>query len=141
MKQKIIVGAAVIGVAALFATGVLNWQGIWPRVRHWFYRGRGAVSQMTQLDVKALNNPHLAQQCRANLRMLENAKRKVAQEKGMTIGRLTEKDILPELPGRRWPRCPAGGEYILGDIGTMPKCTVGSAGTVRTEDDHIIINY
>ena len=59
----------------------------------------------------------------------------------MAAGRLTWQDILPELPGHKIPKCPAGGEYILGDIGTMPKCTIGSNGTVRPEDDHIIINY
>jgi len=141
MKQKLILIAVAAVVVGLFATGVLNWEGLKPWLRHYFYRGRSALARATDFTTQPLNNLPAAAQCRANLRLIENAKRKVAQDQGRAIGRLTEKDLLPELPGHKLPRCPAGGEYILGDIGTMPKCTIASNGTALTDDDHIVINY
>ena len=142
MRQKIILGVIVAAVVGLFATGAVSWDKVRGWGRHVFYRGAGEVSKVTNIGKnEPLNSVEAAKQCRHNLSIIENAKRKVAQAKGMTVGRMTWQDIMGELPGKRMPVCPAGGEYKLGDIGTMPKCTVGSNGTVRPEDDHIWINY
>jgi hypothetical protein len=73
--------------------------------------------------------------------LIETAKRKVAQDKSMAIGRLTWDDIRKEFPKGQIPRCPEGGVYSLGNLGQMPTCTIGSNGTGRPEDDHIVINY
>jgi hypothetical protein len=141
MKQKIILIAIAAAVVGVFVTGIANWEKTKAWARHYFYQGRSTVVRATDFSTQPLNDVQAAAQCRANLRTIENAKRNAAQAKGMATGRLTDKDVVAQLPGRKMPRCPAGGEYILGDIGTMPKCTIGSNKTVRTEDDHIVINY
>lgn len=140
MKQKIILIAIVGGVVVLFAVGIFNREKTTAWIRHFYYRGRSQVANATDVH-QPVNSPEAAEQCRANLRRIENAKRKVAQDQGRTFGRLADKDILVEMPGRALPKCPAGGEYIIGDINMMPKCTIGSNNTVRPEDDHIVINY
>lgn len=142
MRQKIILGVIVAAVIGVFATGLLSWDKVSDWFRHVYYRGRGEVSKVQNIGKnEPVKSVPKAKQCRHNLSTIENAKRKVAQAKGMAVGRLTWKDLQAELPGGKLPKCPSGGEYKLGDIATMPKCTIGSNGTVRPEDDHIWINY
>ncbi|KPL11798.1 hypothetical protein AMJ85_02915 [candidate division BRC1 bacterium SM23_51] len=138
MKKKIILIAGAVAIAAFC---YVNWYWLRPWVRRYYFQGRSKVTDAAKLRPQPVGNIQAAQQCRANLRAIENAKRKVAQEKGKAFGRLTWDDLRPEFPGGRIPKCPAGGEYILNDIGMMPKCTIGSNGTVYREDDHLVINY
>lgn len=138
MKKKIIL---IVGAVAFAAFSYVNWQWLRPWYRHYYYRGRSKVARVTNFRTQPVGNVQAARQCRANLRTIENAKRKVAQEKGKAFGRLTWSDLMAEFPGHRIPRCPAGGEYTLNDIGMMPRCTIGANETVRSEDDHLLINY
>ena len=32
-------------------------------------------------------------------------------------------DLLPWLPGRTWPACPAGGNYSINTVGRPPTCS------------------
>jgi hypothetical protein len=141
MKQKIILIAMAAAVVALFAVGIVKWEQAAAWGRRLFYQGRSAAARATDFSTPQLNNVPAAQQCRANLRLIESAKRKVAQDKSMAIGRLSWDDVKKELPGRQIPRCPMGGTYSIGNLGQMPTCSIASAGTGRDEDDHIVINY
>jgi len=142
MKQKIILAVIAVAVAGLFVGGILNGQQVAAWARRLFYQGRGTVARATELKAPQLHDPQAAQICRDNLRRIENAKRRVAQDRGgMAVGRLTWDDIKAELPGHKIPVCPAGGQYSLGNLGSMPKCTIGASGTAMAEDDHIVINY
>ena len=140
MKQKILLLAIAGGVVALFAFGVLNWQQVAAWGRRFFYQGRSVASKATDFTTPELKSVPEAQQCRANLRRIEDAKRAVSDKRAMAVGRLTWDDIKREMGGQI-PKCPSGGAYGLGNIGSMPTCTIGSNGTGRPEDDHIVINY
>jgi len=73
-----------------------------------------------------------------NLRMIESAKRKVAQDRGQAIGDVSWSEVLKEMNLREMPRCPDGGEYSLSQLGSLPRCTIGGNATRRVEDDHMI---
>lgn len=140
MRQKIILGVILAAVVGAFATGLLQWDKVKAWGRHVYYRGAGGVSKVKNIGkTEPIKSVSKAKQCRHNLEIIDNAKRKVAQAKGMAVGRLTWKDIQGEFPGGRRPVCPAGGEYRLNDVGTMPECSIGSNGTLPPEDDHIQI--
>lgn len=145
MKRKllplIIIGAIVAIGAGLIASGVVDGENLWRKCRSLFYRGKSAAQRATQIKAPAARDPEAAKICRANLKHIENAKRKVAEAKGMATGRLTWNDILPEMPGGRIPKCPAGGEYSLMDINTMPRCSIGANQTPTRADDHLIVLY
>jgi len=61
--------------------------------------------------------------CINNLRQIDGAKNQWALEKGKKAGDVpTTQDLLPYL--RRWPVCPAGGNYIIGAVGENPTCSI-----------------
>lgn len=78
--------------------------------------------------------------CRQNLRRLESAKRAVATRKGLSTGTVSWDDVLKEMGGKR-PVCPSGGEYTLGSLEYLPRCSIGAGGTPDTKDDHAIASY
>jgi len=139
-KQKLIVAVCAAVVVGLFATGVLDWRRFLARCFRFFHRSRSELAAVADSS-EPVKDIRAAQLCRENLMRIESAKRKIAHDRGGTFGRLTEKDILPELPRRKMPRCPAGGWYSINDIGMLPTCSVGFNGTSSREDDHIILNY
>lgn len=68
--------------------------------------------------------------CVNNLRIIDAAKQQWALENNKTANDTpTWADILPFLgsPGKTTsiPKCPEGGQYILGKIGEEPKCSIG----------------
>lgn len=136
-KKEIIFLVIVIGVvAALFATGVLDWEVVYGRIRAIFYRAPEVLSgpQPGSLENAAI--------CRANLKAIESAKRRVAEKKGLTAGaRLTWEDICKEMGWKEPPKCPDGGTYALNPLGILPTCSIGDNGTLDQRDDHQIRNY
>jgi hypothetical protein len=140
LKVLIVLGV-LIGVVGAFATNMIDRKRTWAWVRHYFYKGRSIAAEATTIRPPALKDVEAARICRQNLENIERAKRKVAQQKGMAAGTLTWVDIMGELPGGRIPKCPAGGEYRLNDIGMMPQCTIAGNQTPGREDDHIRLNY
>jgi len=140
MKKLVLLAIIVVAVGAV-GTGAVKGNRALAWLKYYVYKGKGEVLQATQVTSPAARDPGLAAACRNNLRHIENAKRKVAQERDRATGRMTWEDIRKEFPKGQIPRCPAGGEYVLGDVGMMPKCTLGSNGTVQPEDDHFVQNY
>lgn len=143
----IIVGAIV---AALFATGIFNWDWTVGWVRHYFFRAKGVATSLGQ------NGPHgdlnQARTCRENLHRIQAAKRKFAFERGQQVGPITWEDVVRQLPGvagkrmspaeynKLIPRCPGGGTYTLGNLEEVPRCSIGGQGTLTLDDDHIIFD-
>lgn len=77
--------------------------------------------------------------CINNLRVIKGAKEEWALENGKTNGIVTENDIKPYLRNGSLPKCPAGGTYIIGQVGEGPKCSIGTSAWpnshVLPEDD------
>jgi hypothetical protein len=64
--------------------------------------------------------------CMNNLRMIEAAKAQWAIENSKPNGSVaTWPDLQPFLP--QAPRCPQGGQYLLGTVGDMPRCSLHGA--------------
>jgi hypothetical protein len=62
--------------------------------------------------------------CYNNLRMIDGAKAQLAYEHHLTNGIfVSTNDLVPYLPNHEWPKCPAGGSYTIGAIGTDPTCS------------------
>ncbi len=60
--------------------------------------------------------------CPANLRMIDGAKEALTKDTGLTNGTpVTSGQLLPYL--RKWPVCPSGGIYSVGQIGQDPVCS------------------
>ena len=73
-------------------------------------------------------NPTAA--CVNTLRMIESAKEQWALENNKTTNDIPTWKVLSPYFGRpgetnNLPRCPLGGEYIIGKIGEPPKCSLG----------------
>ena len=64
--------------------------------------------------------------CINNLRQIDAAKNEWALKNGKTNGVVTENDIKPYLNGSL-PKCPAGGQYIIGNVGEDPNCSIGAS--------------
>lgn len=61
--------------------------------------------------------------CYANLQTVDGAKQQWALDCGKNIGsKIKESDLVPSYL-RKVPRCPEGGQYHLGEIGTPPSCS------------------
>jgi hypothetical protein len=83
-----------------------------------------------------------ANDCISNLRQIDAAKNQWALENGKTNGIVTENDIKPYIKldaNGNFPKCPAGGTYIIGNVGEAPKCSIGTSAWpnshVLPEDD------
>jgi hypothetical protein len=138
LNVLIVAGAALL--AWLYVSGVLT--------------GRTSLSNRIRPRVPSIQKVDLNQyvskpsddairageQCRANLRAIEAAKRKAAERLNIGAGAVPRDEILSELGGRL-PRCPSGGTYTIGPVGRMPTCSKTNAGTPQREDDHIILNW
>ena len=116
-KWRLIIAALVAAVVALLTASTASGRRFLARCFSLIHKGRDKVVAVADFDGSVKNI------------------------RGGIFGRLTEKDISPELPGRRMPRCPAGGSYNINNIGTLPSCSVGYNGTSSREDDHILLNY
>jgi len=63
--------------------------------------------------------------CINNLRQIDGAKEQWALENKKNTGDVPkESDLAPYIRGGKLPRCPQGGHYIIGAIGTNPTCSV-----------------
>lgn len=64
--------------------------------------------------------------CQENLSKIDGAKELYAMEKNLPNGVEVELSALvSEVDGylKKTPKCPAGGEYLIQPIGTIPTCT------------------
>ena len=61
--------------------------------------------------------------CINNLRQIVSAKEMLAAEQGKKVGDPVSQDQLREyIGGPSFPKCPAGGTYVINPIGTNPTC-------------------
>jgi hypothetical protein len=66
--------------------------------------------------------------CIVNLRQIQSAKDQWKLENNKKDGDVvTEADLKPYLLNGNFPKCPAGGTYIIGRIGDDPKCSIGTS--------------
>jgi hypothetical protein len=81
-----------------------------------------------------------ANPCINNLRQIESAKDQWKLENNKKDGdAVTEADLKPYFKDEIFPKCPAGGTYIIGRVGEDPKCSIGTSAWpnshVLPEDD------
>jgi len=81
-----------------------------------------------------------AKSCQTNLKSINGAK-----EQWAMVNKKTSADtpVEADLYGtdkyiKSTPACPAGGEYLLEAIGTVPTCSVGTNGAGDASDDHVL---
>ena len=80
--------------------------------------------------------------CQANMRQMDTAKEHWAMEnmKGQDETP-TQAELVTEYMRARYedtlPDCPSGGDYTLGDVSTLPSCSIGANGAGEP-DDHIL---
>jgi len=79
--------------------------------------------------------------CQANLRSMDTAKEHWAMENMKGASETpTDAELVTEYMRARYedelPACPGGGTYTLGDVSTLPICSIGANGA-GTSDDHI----
>ena len=77
-----------------------------------------AVPNKIRADQKADVN-----RCRANLENLEFSIRKWAAKKELKEGSPVTLQDIQSFLGKELPRCPLGGEYVLGSVGEPPRCS------------------
>lgn len=79
-----------------------------------------------------------AHSCQQNLRTLANAKEQWAMDNRKSDSDEPGSDELVPAYIKSTPGCPSGGSYTIGDMATMPACSIGNNGTPDyTKDDHI----
>jgi len=112
------------------------------RVQSAAYDAKAAVKKVGELG-GALDpgNMEAARKCRENLKWIESCKRAAAQKAGITTGMVPLNRILDEMGVKKLPRCPAGGEYIIGELGYMAKCSIGAASPGTKADDHLFSQF
>ncbi|GAB4317102.1 MAG: hypothetical protein Kow0059_09990 [Candidatus Sumerlaeia bacterium] len=133
----IVVLGVIVGIGALFYTGVLDWDQIRNRSRGAVYQAEGVISRSLE---GPKGDPKAAAICRENLKRIESAKRQVAAEKSIVVGAVSRDDVARKLGGQL-PVCPSGGTYSINELGRMPTCSIGSAGTPDKSDDHAILTF
>jgi len=61
--------------------------------------------------------------CTDNLKFIQDAKQMRAEDLHITNDvSFTKEQLLPYLGGR-WPQCPKGGEYSIGTLRQLPRCS------------------
>jgi hypothetical protein len=82
-----------------------------------------------------------ARTCRENLALIQSSKRKAEQDLAIGAGEVPLSAILKVMQRPTLPRCPDGGDYIIGPVNTDVRCTIGANGTAKPDDDHILKNF
>ena len=137
VKTIIILVVIVAVVAGLFATGILDFEVIYGKIRQIIFGAPRALE--TGSGPGDLGK---ARQCRDNLKMIESTKRRYADSKGLTAGaNVSWSDIKMTGKWKTLPKCPEGGSYTLGPVGSLPRCSIGDNDTLNTDDDHRLKSY
>jgi prepilin-type N-terminal cleavage/methylation domain-containing protein len=89
--------------------------------------------------VKARENSR-AKSCVSNLKQIDSAKEQFAMDTRLTTGAAVATTNLYGSTAyiRSEPKCPSGGAYTPGNVGTAPTCGIGANGAGDTTDDHIL---
>ena len=142
MKTNVIIGIILIVATSayfLFLTPAKR-KEVRKEVRSAAYYARYKAMEKTGA-LPALDNLQAARQCRENLARIESAKRAAAEKLNITTGTVPLDAILRLMGLAALPKCPAGGEYTVGQMGFAAKCSIGGNETTKTDDDHIIQGY
>ncbi|MDO8586699.1 MAG: prepilin-type N-terminal cleavage/methylation domain-containing protein [Armatimonadota bacterium] len=80
--------------------------------------------------------------CQANMRQMDTAKEHWAMENQMgQTDTPTSAELITEYMRARYedalPSCPSSGTYTLGNMATLPVCSIGTNGS-GTPDDHVL---
>jgi prepilin-type N-terminal cleavage/methylation domain-containing protein len=67
-----------------------------------------------------------AKACVANLKQIDSAKQQWAMDQKAAPGATMASTDLSPTYVRSWPSCPESGTYTIGDINTLPTCSVGA---------------
>ena len=150
MKDKIIFIVGGVVLVALFGTGILNFDTTVGWVRNIFYRAKGGAAQVGNTNTPVGNVQHAAI-CRENLHRIQAAKRKAAFDRGNQVGPITWEEVLHAMPDapnkgkmtplqieKYMPKCPDGGNYSVGTLEEVPRCSISGQGSLTLEDDHVI---
>lgn len=139
MKLIIVILVVLALVIGLVAFDIIDVEETIGWTRNIFYRGSGAAQRFVSTDVKDVER---AQLCRENLKKIEAAKRRLAQQRSLAPDTIFTWDELKNFMGwQAIPRCPDGGVYEINPLGILPICSVGTNGTPDNQDDHIIHNW
>lgn len=125
------------GVAWMFVSGRWDWNEAKVQSEALVFEGAGAIASMKGTSRKG--DPAQAAACRENLRLLENAKRRVVAEKGEAGGPVTLQELAAVMGGL--PTCPGGGRYEVGASLRLPSCSIGTNGTTEKRDDHVLVSH
>jgi len=82
-----------------------------------------------------------ARACRDNLALIQSAKRRAEQDGGIATGEVPLSAILRIMQRPALPKCPDGGDYVIGPVNTDVRCTIGANGTATPDDDHILKKF
>jgi hypothetical protein len=149
MQNKIVIGAIIAVVIAVFAFGIIDPETAFGWARNIFYRAKAPMSQLGKGG--SPGNVDHARTCRQTLDRIEAAKRKSAFDRGQSVGSVTWEDVIRAMnlaPGHSRltqqqindliPKCPDGGTYTLGTLQEVPRCSIGGNNSLSTDDDHVI---
>ena len=65
--------------------------------------------------------------CINNLRLIDSAKQQEAIKDNLNdSATITSGTIAPYMKSNKFPTCPSGGTYTIGDIGTAPTCSIAN---------------
>jgi hypothetical protein len=149
VRSKILFVAIALVVGGLLVFGIVDRESVVGWVRHYIFRVRGAAAQVASNTGKTGNLAN-AKMCRDNLGRIQAGKRKAAFNRGQNVGAVSWEDALKAmdaLPAGRLtdqvinaaiPKCPEGGQYSLGDLLQVPRCSIGGNNSLDLDDDHII---
>ncbi|HTJ00575.1 MAG TPA: hypothetical protein VL527_16965 [Dongiaceae bacterium] len=63
--------------------------------------------------------------CQNQLRQLDSAKQQWASDNHQSSNAIpTQTDLMPYLQNHSFPLCPKGGTYTIGQVGTLPTCSI-----------------
>jgi prepilin-type N-terminal cleavage/methylation domain-containing protein len=78
-----------------------------------------------------------AKACVANLKQIDSAKQQWAMDQKMASTASPAQGDLSPTYVRSYPSCPESGTYTIGDIDTLPTCSIG-ANTSQPELSHTL---
>ena len=84
-----------------------------------------AEAQTLRTQAAHIQQTNIAAVCMSNLRQIEGAKQQWALENNRPVGSVVgAQGLLPYLPNKTFPICPAAGVYTIGTIGANPYCNI-----------------
>ncbi len=141
MRLSAIAFIAIVVVGLLLFFGVIN-------IRDLSTAGRVARANAKAMERQALSPLYVPEKdianakiCCQNLKLLESAKRAVAEQANRASGTVSWSEVLRHMGLKQPLQCPAGGSYSLNQIGQAVTCSIQANGTASHADDHNIRNF